>query len=352
MRITAFWALAVIFAAGLIGCRQKNTSEKPAEQPFQHQECNAIYYWKTTMKLDSIPANDFMKKHKVGRAYVRFFDIVPDRSPLALDAVVPNATLQVEDSLPVSEIIPVVYITNEALREIEGSETMWATKIVERVRNMCSYNDFGSPSEIQLDCDWTQSTEQIFFDLCGSVKTALREFNPDGVVSSTIRLHQLSQTPPPVDYGVLMLYNTGSFQNPDVENSILSVDDVKPYLNKLSTYPLHLDFAYPTYSWNLVYRDNKFAGIFRGELNDIANVISPIGENRYIVSKDYIVGDLRFHKNDVIRREDSPIKTVLNVKRLIESNLKDGTCHSNILYHYDSKNLSKYTSDEIETIFK
>lgn len=352
--------LALILAIGSItGCKQNNSEANQSEirmdsisKAFSHRECNSIYYWKTTLKLDSLRTERFVKKHNIGRAYLRFFDIVPDKSPLATEALIPNATLTVNDSLPVGEIIPVVYITDDAIKEMKNREGVWAQKIVERVSNMYSYYDFGNLMEIQLDCDWTQNTEPIFFELCKAVKTALQKKNPNGVVSSTIRLHQLKSDAPPVDYGVLMLYNTGSFRNPGAENSILSIDDVKPYFSNLSSYPLHLDFAYPTYSWNLVFRDGQFYGILRTDITELTKVLRKVSSNKYSVTKDYIINGIALRKGDVIRCEDSPIETVIEVKNLIENKLGDNQNHSNIIYHFDPQNLSKYNDNEIASIFK
>lgn len=358
--------LALIFAIGFItGCKHSNpesseTSEASLNdvqadsiaKPFSHNESNALYYWKTVLNLDSRQADMFVKKHNIGRAYVRFFDVVPDKSPFATDALIPNATLIVKDSLPVGEIIPVVYITDEAIKTMKDREGFWAQKIVERVRNMYSYHDFGTLKEIQLDCDWTRSTEPIFFELCKAVKAALQDKDTNGIVSSTIRLHQLKSDIPPVDYGVLMLYNTGSFRNLDTQNSILSVNDVIPFLSKLSSYPLHLDFAYPTYSWNLVFRNGEFYGILRSDIHELTKVTRKICSNQFSVKKDYIAGSLALRKGDIIRCEDSPIETVIEVKKLIEENLDDNHTHSSIIYHFDSHNLSKYNDDEITNIFK
>lgn len=356
----------MIFAIGLISACKNSNSETtrsdtlsvtdsiavpPYGSTFRHKECNAVYYWKTALKTDSMDTEKFVKDHKIGRAYVRFFDIVPDRSPLASDELVPNATLTVSNKLPVDEVIPVVYITDDAIKEM-GNSNRWAQKIVERVRNMYSYYGFGQLKEIQLDCDWTQSTGPTFFALCKAVKAELQKYNDQGTVSSTIRLHQLKSEAPPVNYGVLMLYNTGSFRNPDTENSILSVDDVKPYLPDLSAYPLHLDFAYPIYSWNLVFRDGEFFGILRSDISGIKNALRKVSANKYTVTKDYITGDIALRKGDIIRCEDSPIETVAEVKTLIEEKLDDSKPHSNIIYHFDSQNLSKYTDNEIASIFK
>lgn len=304
---------------------------------FNHAEGKGVYYWKTVLSLDSIE-RDYIRRNDIDRAYVRFFDVVEDNSPLSSEAVIPNATLQVKDTLKVRKIIPAIYITDGAIKRMKGSERLWAEKIVERVNNMCSYNDFEKPEEIQLDCDWTGSTESIYFNLCSAVKEFWSERRESPVVSSTIRLHQLPHTPPPVDYGVLMLYNTGSFKNPKTTNSIISVDDIKPYLIYLPDYQLHLDFAYPSYTWNLVFRDNEFLGILRDEVPTAD--VRQISGNRYLVLRDTIIGNTALHKNDIIRCESSSPETVAEVKSMVEKTLGDRP-HTDILYHLDSKNITK-----------
>ena len=304
---------------------------------FSHDEGKGVYYWKTVLSLDD-EERDYIIKNNVDRAYVRFFDVVEDNSLLSSEEIVPNATLQFNDKLNVREIIPTVYITDGAIWRMNGSERKWAKKIVERVNNMCSYNEIEKPNEIQLDCDWTSSTDSIYFKLCSAVKEFWSKHRETPVVSSTIRLHQLNQTPPPVDYGVLMLYNTGSFKNPKTKNSIISVEDVKPYLKNLTSYPLHLDFAYPSYTWNLVFRDNEFLGILR---DDVPTSNSrKVGENLYKIQRDTVIGSTALHKDDIIRCESSSPEVVAEVKKMIEQKMGDRP-HSDILYHLDSKNLRK-----------
>jgi hypothetical protein len=54
---------------------------------------------------------------------------------------------------------------------------------------------------------------------------------------------------PPVDYGVLMIYNTGDPRKWEERNPILDIRDVQPYLRHLDSYPLPLAAAYPVYQW-------------------------------------------------------------------------------------------------------
>lgn len=342
----------ILLVFTLFSCQGKregeNTSEKHME-PSCHTETNAIYFWKTVCTLNSADRK-FLDDNNIQRAYVRFFDIVPDTSPLAVEEIIPNASLQMKDSLPVSEIVPTIFITQDALNRMDGKYNIWADKIVTRVRAMCSYNELPEPEEIQLDCDWTEDSQNNFFELCREVKECLTQQDPTALLSATIRLHQLSQEAPPVDYGVLMLYNTGSFRNISEKNSILSKETVEPYLKNLPSYPLHLDIAYPTYSWQLLFHNNQFVGIIRQELSENDEALQNIDGSHVKVVKDVLIGDLHLKTGDVIRVERSDFNTIKEVKDLVDKLLQSKP-HSNIIYHLDSKNLSNYTEDEIKAIY-
>lgn len=350
MTKTSLWARAAVIAAAALvfsSCGKQpsddtqadaETENEAAPEPFSHAECNGVYYWRTALTLND-KERAYLADNNVQRAYVRFFDIVPEDSPLSEDAVVPNATLTVRDKLPVSHIVPTIYITDAAIRKMNGSEKAWAEKIVRRVDAMCHYNDidWSATPEIQLDCDWTASTRDTYFRLCSAVGELLRR-KSGAAVSSTIRLHQLREAAPPVDYGVLMLYNTGSFTDPDTDCSILAVDDVKPYLRHLASYPLHLDFAYPGYEWNLVFRDGKFLGILRDELP--RGIAKPLGGNRYRLLRDASIGAVELRRGDIVRSERPTPQVVDEVRSLVNQSAP-GDRHSEILYHLDSKCLPK-----------
>lgn len=343
--ILSLSALVLTCVILCIGCKNNNDDNKSSDKT------NAVYYWRTTLEVDSIE-QDFLQANNVGRAYVRFFDIVVDESPIAMDAVVPNATLQIKDTLPVKDIVPTIYITPEAIAKMQSNEDVWAEKIVKRIYNMCSYNELVEPKELQLDCDWTMHTQQTFFALCTAVKKELQKRNPEALLSATIRLHQLKTPVPPVDYGVLMLYNTGSFENSEEPNSIISVENIKPYLKYLTDYSLHLDYAYPIFSWNLVYnRGNNFKGLINSGSDLPDNILTHTTGNNYEVAKDTIIHNIYLYKGDKIRMEEAPFKTIMEVKNLIERNSRNKNCNV-ILYQLDKKNIFNYSSDEFKQIYK
>ena len=147
-----------------------------------------------------------------------------------------------------------------------------------------------------------------------------------------------------------MVYNTGNFNDPDARNSIIDIDDVDPYLSRLDDYPLHLDVAYPTYSWQLLFRQGRFIGLLNGvNVADTAHFVSA-GTNCHRAICDVIYNNKVIRKGDVIRTEASTFDDVRIVKDAVERHLGRRR-HSNILYHLDQQNLSKYSTDEIEKLY-
>lgn len=352
MKRKALIVLALsVLAAVLPSCResQKNL---PAGEPSR-----SVYYWKTVFKLGN-EEQSFLSEHRIGRMYLRMFDVDVVRNRVTeTDNVEPVATVKFESAKPDSvEIVPVVFITLDALKLYGGKEPELAAKIVGRMLNMCSYNELGRISEVQFDCDWTASTRESFGSLCTAAKEIL---HPEGILlSGTIRLHQIEEAEYPFDKGVLMLYNTGSIKNPSTVNSILHYDDVEKYLgvekridkfmrarkNNCRT----VDYAYPTYSWNVVFdEDGKFRRILpEMDLDSIQEL--EFKDGRYEAKNFCRIGGEFIWNGWTIRPERSDIAEVLKVKSLVDKTF--GGNGSNIVYHLDMSNLSKYTFDEIDKI--
>ena len=201
------------------------------------EEGNAVYYWRTDLRLDSTE-RAFLQQYHINKVYCRYFDVVMSES----GEPKPNATITFSDTLPDSiEIISTVYITEDCMHQKHQG---LAEKIVKRIRQMNETNDIRSVREIQIDCDYTSKSRKTYYRFLEEVKRAWGQ-----TVSTTIRLHQLSMEAPPVDYGVLMIYNTGDPRKWEERNPILDIRDVQPYLKQLDDYPLPLAAAYPVYQW-------------------------------------------------------------------------------------------------------
>lgn len=105
---------------------------------------NSMYYWKTTFDIDSTEVA-FLETHNIKRLYVRMFDVATEQDFLNGTAeIVPIATTKFVSEMPTGvEIVPVTYITIEALRAMNGKENEFAPLIVERLLAMASYNKCG-----------------------------------------------------------------------------------------------------------------------------------------------------------------------------------------------------------------
>lgn len=318
---------------------------------------NSIYYWRTTFTLNEAE-RDFLHKHDINKMYVRFFDVDWASNEKNGEKVVPEATIKFLDSIPSGvEIVPTIYITHYAMEQMQTREDEYAEKILKRVTAICRQNkiDF---KELQLDCDWTKSTRPHFFRLCDAMKQHL---DASQKLSSTIRLHQLTQSPPPVDKGVLMVYNTGNLMDMSTDNSIFSYRDIEPYLrdNRLADYKLPLDVAYPTYGWSVLYHPGEekyfFNSIMRKTDFSAYSQLKKIGSNLYEATSTFSLSgsgkyDDWIYEKYRIRVERPTAKEILKVKSLIDARLK-GKKHNNILYHLDESQFSHYTDNEISKIY-
>lgn len=318
---------------------------------------NCIYYWRTTFSLNKAE-RAFLLKHNVRKIYLRFFDVSNGFTPFSDEPIRPEATIQFYDSVPAGiEIVPTIYITVDAMERMKHNEPEYAEKIMKRIKAICRRNNVKF-SEVQLDCDWTKGTRQPFFRLCEAMK---KQMDSTQTLSSTIRLHQLKQTPPPVDRGVLMVYNTGNLMELTTENSIFSPKDIEPYLrdNRLAEYPLALDVAYPVYSWSLEYYPAgdkyRFSRIMRRTDFSSYPALKKIGDNLYEATATVNVSDNDDRRDNIykgyrVRVERPSSHEILAVKKLIDSRLK-GKKHNNILYHLDHEQLNHYSDHEISKIY-
>ncbi len=297
-----------------ISCTRSGDS--PVDDP-------AFYFWKTT--LDFSPT-DALLAHQLGvkKLYLRCFDV--DWSE-GYKMAIPQGELNVEglDDYPFEETVPTVYITNATFKQLNPKT---ATELAEKItRKVKSYEErmnflrsvkldrisyvFTDPTkadsvynlearqwlkqqfkEIQLDCDWTASTRQLYFFFLKEMK----RFNPQTLISCTLRLHQYRDRSamgiPPVERVSLMCYNTGDVKDPKENNAILDLKVLENYLKK-KTYPLSMDLALPLFNWGAWYRDREFMGILGDWSKEKANQLAYLKvepQNRYRVMQDTVIG--------------------------------------------------------------
>ena len=259
-------------------------------------EGNAVYFWRTDLRLDSTEWT-FLQRYHINKVYCRYFDVVIDEEGAEPK---PNATIAFSCTLPDSiELIPTIYITEDCMHQKHQG---LAEKIVKRIRQMNETNDIKHVSEIQIDCDYTSKSRKNYYEFLEEVKQAWGQ-----TLSTTIRLHQLSMEAPPVDYGVLMIYNTGDPRKWEERNPILDIRDVQPYLKRLDSYPLPLAAAYPVYQWVRTIRNIRI---------------------EHTVGADEIL-----RVKEAVEKERSSLKNVI------------------VTYHLDKDNINRYKPETYEEIY-
>ncbi|MBR5117214.1 MAG: hypothetical protein IK100_01050 [Muribaculaceae bacterium] len=309
----------------------------------------AVYYWRTTFSLDDVE-RQFLRDYKVEKMYVRYFDVVVNEKGLLR----PNAGIKFIDSVPDGiEVIPTVFIVNNCVNQ--GIDTI-APLLVNRVLQMCETHDIKGVKELQIDCDWTIKTQDAYFKFLEKVRQLLAEKGMK--LSATIRLHQLAMEAPPVDYGVLMMYNTGDLKNSKQRNPILDKRDVEPYLRYLAGYSLPLCAAYPNFGWQLLYTGDKFRDILYSEdLND-TTLYKNVGDGKYLVRSsidlpNYLSSNSSYtylNAGDTVMVVKPDAETLVQVHDAL-SHERPGINDQVIIYHLNNSSINNYSQSDYEKIF-
>ena len=279
------------------------------------EELNAVYFWRTELRLDSLERN-FLERYAIKKVYCRYFDVVMDSED---DEPHPNATITFSDTLPKGvELVPTVYITENCMHQRHDS---LARRVVRRVAQMNQTNGISGVKELQIDCDYTDRSRLNFYHFLEQVRQELTTYHSSlPTLSATIRLHQLQMPAPPVDYGVLMLYNTGDprrFEDrrsadgrllEEGKNPVLDLRDVRPYARYLAGYALPLSAAYPVYRW-----------------------VRHVGGVRIEHTVD--------------------ASEILSVKQLVEQK-RPSLRQAIITYHLDEENINRYSHETFEAIYQ
>lgn len=310
----------------------------------------AVYYWRTSFGLDDAE-RQFLRDNKVGKIYMRYFDVVVDGKSQQLR---PNATITFNDSVPAGiEVIPTIFIVNECVNL--NIDTI-AQLLVDRVLQMNETHDIKGVKEIQIDCDWTVKTQDAYFAFLEHVRQLLADKGMK--LSATIRLHQLSMKAPPVDYGVLMMYNTGDLKNSKQRNPILDKRDVEPYLKYLAGYSLPICAAYPNFGWQLLFTGNKFRDILYSEdLND-TTLYQPVGNGKYVVISsidlpNYLSSNSTYtylNAGDTVMVVKPDAETIVQVHDAL-SHERPGINEQVIIYHLNNSSINNYSQSDYEKIF-
>ena len=118
----------------------------------------AFYHWQTNFSLTQ-SEKDYLHNFSVKKLYVKFFDVDWNgkmQEPLPVAEVILDTT-----DLEKIEIIPTIFITNRSLKNypLEKMDLL-GKNILEKIFSIKK-----NVREIQIDCDWSETTEEKYFQL-------------------------------------------------------------------------------------------------------------------------------------------------------------------------------------------
>lgn len=321
-----FVSLLLIFAL-LFSCKPDNNKAH-------------FYYWKQEFSLNE-NQKQLLRETNSTKLYIKFFDVVRG---------LPTAKIQFSDELPKLEIVPCIYITNESIENEVNIENL-AFNVNRLLQEILQKQNI-EINEIQVDCDWTVSTKNKYFEFLNHFKSLQNE----GVaLSATLCLHQLKYPDktgvPPADKVLLMCYNVGDIQNQEEENSIFELGKVEKYMDKKTTYPLPMDFALPVFSWAVVYRFEYLSFI----LNNVSfeeleqnQFLEKLANNTFRVKENHYFNNSYFYKDDILRHEAVSTEALKNVLPLFK-NLKNKNSEL-LFFDLSNTNALNYSNENYKSI--
>ncbi len=336
----------------------------------------AFYYWKSNEYDLNKEELAQIQELKINKLYVKFFEI--EKDPVFNNRPVSKTSLRIRDkydswerddstgyyrtipnpelneTMDKLEIIPVVYIQNEVLPGItQGVVDTLADNIVYFIdkifkRNISEKKDY---NEIQIDCDWTESTRENYFRLLETLRKKTSK-----TLSCTLRLYPYKYPQkmgvPPVGKATLMCYNLIPPLSREDQNSIQNNPELELYLKGAKKYPIHLDIALPVYSWMYIYQNNQFKGVVNRDLSQIDSTsLKLLKPFWYEVQEDVELDNFYLRKGDKIKLEETTAAETLKSIALLKKYLPPDGQTTLSLFHLDRKNLQQYNYETLRSFF-
>ncbi len=338
----------VWFSAFLFSCKNDNKVERVER---------AFYYWKgNSLGQENLGQ---IKKLKLNKLYVKLFEVdySEARGNFPFEKNRPRYyDFKELDSL---EVVPTIYIKNGIFQyNDEKSLDKLADNIVFLINKYSTEVDYSDRkeqvfnyNEIQIDCDWTKSTKDKYFYLLKKIKVLSKK-----ELSCTLRLYPYKYPDimgvPPVDKATLMCYNLIKPLSQKDKNSILDIEELKKYLNKKKSYPVHLDIALPTFYWTQLYQNNRFAQLVNLSTNEVKSFAKNTKPLWYQVEKDTSINYETYLKmGDQLKCEDVSTNTINEAIAIVKKNVKLDKQTTISLFDLDSSTFTQYTNEEISGFY-
>jgi hypothetical protein len=336
-------AVAALAAAGC-SASARSDDRPPAQRAF--------YYWRTTFRLS--PAEQrALGELGVSRLYLRVFDVewnAVESVPSLIGKIVPVDGARVPAGI---ELVPVVFLREEVLRHSARTTAALAREVWDEVVRRTAL--FGAtPRELQLDCDWTDTTRDTFFALVAAVREAAKI-----PLTATIRLHQIKYRErtgvPPVERGMLMFYNMGKFSADPEARAIFDPASAARYLARVDEYPLPLDVALPIWSWTVHLRDDRVEGLLQStDPDELAAVpfLTRAGPDRYVATRSAFLHGTMIREGDVLKIEVTGPAEALAAAEQIAPHLARDPRRTVSLFDLSERNLARHAVSTLDQVFR
>jgi hypothetical protein len=316
------------------------------------QVSRAFYVWESAKYDLTNSETKTLSQLKVEKLYVKLFEV--EKNDVL--GIHPTAKSEFQftynDELS-AEIIPVVYIRNEVFKGIKKAEMdefvsnfifLLEKRYKERMDEL--YN----LKEIQIDCDWTESTQENYFTFLKKLKSKVNY-----QLSATLRLYAYKFPDKigvlPTDRAMLMCYNLLNVHENRHKNSILDLNELEKYLVGADNYPIPLDLALPTYQAMHVYQNNIYVRSLHQNECDILSKLKKHSKLWYAAKEDFVVSNLFIRKGDKIKYENIDHESMLKALSIVKNNVSFATDYTLSFYDLNEFDLKTYTNENLDSYF-
>lgn len=333
--------LAFLFLTSLISCKF---------DPSPNEVTRSFYYWKGNYRW-SPWVQKTCSELGVQRLYLRFFEIRPNGAGIPVFA----APVKIDFAgMPTQvEVVPTIFVFQTLFHKLSPeANKVLAENTIATIQQQAAGRPF---YELQVDCDWTQRSKVGYFEFLRNLKTAL----PGVKLSATIRLHQITYRAetgiPPVDRGMLMLYNLSDPTQYQTANSIFDAQEAHRYLRRQSPYQLPLDLALPLFSWGLQFRGGQFLGFLRDQNRETLDALTFLAhtsqKNIYRVKVDTVFQDLYLRPGDRVRLESVTNQDLEKAIDLAKGVFPPQDTRALAFFQLDSFTLASFSHEHLEKVF-
>lgn len=323
------------------------------EGPVRQVE-RAGYYWQRGDYTASV--DDPIQRYAIRKLYIKYFEVnysdVKGNFPFA-KIYLDGTSFKLNKF---QKVIPTIFIKNNVFKYSSEKQLDKLADNIIFLTNKYNQEKFKAIEEfeeIQIDCDWTESTQKKYFYFLSKIKKLSKK-----TISCTLRLYPFAYPEkmgiPPVDKAMLMCYNLIKPLSEKDKNSILDNTELEKYLKISKKYPIHLDVALPIFYWGHWYQNNQFNGLLSINskvLEKCGNRLTERKATWYEITKDTTINYEYIRKGDLIKCEEVSTKTLHKTITLLKKHIPFDDKITVSLFDIQQEQFNQYTNEEISAFY-